>query len=91
MGWVATIVAGAILGLLGRWIAPGDKDNIPTWLTIIVGIVGALLGYAVAGWLGVENTKGFDWIRWIISLVISIILVMVASVILGKRGKPAQQ
>lgn len=87
MGWVATIIAGIILGLLGKFIAPGDKDNIPIWLTIIVGIVGALLGYWIAGALGVQNTKGFDWLRWIISLIVSIVLVMVTSTILGRRGR----
>ena len=35
MNGFSTIIGGAILGLLGRSIAPGDKDNIPTWLTIL--------------------------------------------------------
>jgi len=87
MGWLAAIIGGAILGLLGRWIAPGDKDNVPTWLTIVVGIVGALLGFWIAGLLGVEATKGFDWLRWIISLVVAIVLVMITSVILARRGR----
>ncbi len=89
MGWVATIVAGIILGILGKFIAPGDKDNIPIWLTIIVGIIGAVLGYWIAGALGVQSTKGFDWLRWIISLVVSIVLVMVTSTILARRGRGA--
>ena len=27
------IIAGIIIGLLGKFLAPGDKDNIPIWLT----------------------------------------------------------
>jgi len=87
MNWVLIIIGGAILGLLGRLIAPGDKDNVPTWLTIIVGIVGAIIGYAIAAGLGVAETKGIDWIQILISLVVSIVLVMITSVILARRGR----
>ena len=38
------IMVGAIIGLLGKLVAPGDKDNIPLWLTILCGIGGMLLG-----------------------------------------------
>ena len=86
MNWVLIIIGGAILGLLGRLIAPGDKDNVPTWLTIIVGIVGAILGYLIASQLGVAETKGIDWIQILISLVVSVVLVMITSVVLARRG-----
>ena len=29
------IIAGLIIGLLGKFVAPGDKDNIPLWLTLL--------------------------------------------------------
>ncbi len=85
MGWIGTIIFGAIIGLLGKFVAPGDKDNTPIWLTIILGIVGALLGYWIAGLLGVGNTSGIDWIRWIISIVVAAILVMIASTVMGRN------
>jgi uncharacterized membrane protein YeaQ/YmgE (transglycosylase-associated protein family) len=87
MNWVLILIGGAILGLLGRLIAPGDKDNIPTWLTIIVGIVGAIVGYLIASQLGVAETKGIDWIQILISLVVAIVLVMITSVLLARRGR----
>jgi uncharacterized membrane protein YeaQ/YmgE (transglycosylase-associated protein family) len=87
MNWVLIIIGGAILGLLGRLIAPGDKDNVPTWLTIIVGIVGAIVGYLIASQLGVAETKGIDWIQILISLVVAIVLVMITSVVLARRGR----
>ena len=40
-GIIAAIVIGAIIGGLARLILPG-KQNIPIWLTIVVGIVAAL-------------------------------------------------
>ena len=36
--------AGVIIGLLGKFVAPGDKDNIPIWLTILCGIGGVIIG-----------------------------------------------
>ncbi len=38
------LVVGALVGLLGKFVAPGDKDNIPLWLTIVCGIGGMILG-----------------------------------------------
>ena len=38
------LVAGTVLGLLAKLVAPGDRDNIPLWLTILCGIGGGLLG-----------------------------------------------
>ena len=47
MDIIGVIIAGIIIGLLGKFVAPGDKDNIPIWLTIVCGIGGVLLGWYV--------------------------------------------
>ena len=86
MEWIGTIIFGAIIGLLGKWVAPGDKDNIPIWLTVILGIIGALAGYWIWGAISDEgDTGGIDWIRWIISIVVAAILVMIASTVMGRN------
>jgi hypothetical protein len=30
---VGVIAAGVIIGLLGKFVAPGSRDNTPLWLT----------------------------------------------------------
>jgi len=35
--------------------------------------------------LGVEATKGIDWIRWIISIIVAAILVAIAATVTGRR------
>ena len=37
---IGVIIAGIVIGVLGKFVAPGDKDNIPIWLTILCGIGG---------------------------------------------------
>jgi uncharacterized membrane protein YeaQ/YmgE (transglycosylase-associated protein family) len=85
MNIIVLIIVGAIIGLLGKFVAPGDKDNVPIWLTVILGIVGVFIGYYIAGALGVANTSGVDWIRWIISIIVAAILVMIASTLMGRN------
>jgi uncharacterized membrane protein YeaQ/YmgE (transglycosylase-associated protein family) len=83
---IGVIIAGIIIGILGKWLAPSNRDNIPLWLTIICGIAGVLVGYWLAGVLGVSATGGVDWIRWVISLVVAIIFVVIASGLMARRG-----
>jgi uncharacterized membrane protein YeaQ/YmgE (transglycosylase-associated protein family) len=82
---LGVLVAGVVIGLLGKWVAPGDRDNIPLWLTVICGVGGVLIGYYVAAALGVEATSGIDWIRWIISIVVAAVLVVIAASLTGRR------
>jgi uncharacterized membrane protein YeaQ/YmgE (transglycosylase-associated protein family) len=84
MGWVFVIVAGIIIGLLGKFVAPGNRDNIPLWLTVVCGIVGVLIGY---GWLG--GTSGIDWTAFFVSVIISAVLVVIASTVTGRNTTKA--
>lgn len=85
---IGIIIAGIVIGLLGKWLAPGTRDNIPLWLTIVCGIGGVLIGYYVAAALGVAATPGIDWVRWIISVLVAAVLVMIAASVTGvRRGK----
>ncbi|HEY6934669.1 MAG TPA: GlsB/YeaQ/YmgE family stress response membrane protein [Marmoricola sp.] len=74
------IIAGIVVGLLGKFVAPGSRDNTPLWLTILCGIVGVIIGYA---WLG--GTQGIDWMAFIVSVLIAAVLVMIASTVTGRN------
>jgi uncharacterized membrane protein YeaQ/YmgE (transglycosylase-associated protein family) len=84
---VGILIAGLIIGLLGKFVAPGDKDNIPLWLTLICGIGGVLLGLVVYSAFGGNGSPGVDWTRWIVSVVIAAVLVVVASTITGRNRR----
>ena len=83
-GIITAIIVGAIIGALGRLLVPGRQD-MPIWLTIVVGIVAALLGTVVAGALGVRDTAGFDWIEFFIQVGVAALGVLLVSGI-GARG-----
>lgn len=84
-GVITAIVVGLILGVLGRLFAPG-KQSIPIWLTIVVGIVAAFIGTAIARGLGYADTKGFDWLELITQIVIAAIGVSLAAGLYGRRS-----
>ena len=59
-GIIGALIIGLIIGALGRLVLPGKQD-IPIWLTIVVGIVAALIGSLIVGSL--RDTDGIDWIE----------------------------
>ena len=84
MSFLWAIIAGLIIGLIARAILPG-RQNIPIWLTIILGVIGAIIGNLIASALGVEDTGGFDWIRHILQIVAAIALVAIVAPLWAKR------
>ncbi|MGH3507013.1 MAG: GlsB/YeaQ/YmgE family stress response membrane protein [Nocardioidaceae bacterium] len=85
MDIIGVIIAGIIIGLLGKFVAPGDKDNTPIWLTVLCGIGGVLLGWYVYAAFGGGATSGVDWVRWIVAILVAAALVMIASTVTGRN------
>lgn len=67
---ISALIVGLIIGALGRLLAPG-KQKISILLTLLVGIVAAFAGTAIAVPLGVAVTPGFDWIELLIQVVLA--------------------
>jgi uncharacterized membrane protein YeaQ/YmgE (transglycosylase-associated protein family) len=66
-GVITAIIVGAIIGGLGRLVIRG-KQQISLLMTIVIGIVAALIGTFIAVRLGVANTPGIDWIELFIQV-----------------------
>src|SRR3954465_8492156 len=86
---VILLLGGIIIGLLGKSVAPGSRDNIPLWLTVLCGIVGILLG----NWLYVDvfggkcATSGVDWLRHIVQILTAAVLVAIAASVTGRSRR----
>ena len=78
------IIIGAVVGALGRLVVPG-RQNMPIWLTILVGIVAAFIGTAIAKAHGVAQTSGFDWIEHAIQVGLAALGVLLVTGIGGRR------
>jgi uncharacterized membrane protein YeaQ/YmgE (transglycosylase-associated protein family) len=82
---ITLLIAGAIIGLLGKFVAPGDKDNIPIWLTILCGIAGVIVGWFIYSAFGGNGSGGVDWVRWIVAIVVAAVFVVIASTVTGRN------
>jgi uncharacterized membrane protein YeaQ/YmgE (transglycosylase-associated protein family) len=82
---IGLIIAGLVIGALGRLAVPG-KQNMPIWIHLIVGVVAVLVGYWIAALLGVDETDGIDWIRWIISIVVAAVAVYLVARLGARRS-----
>ena len=82
---IGLIVAGAVIGALARFVMPG-RQSMGMIMTIVLGVLGVLVGWYVAGALGVANTKGIDWIRWIISIAASAGFIAIYLAITGRKS-----
>lgn len=82
-GIITALIIGLIIGALGRLVVPG-KQNIPIWLTLVIGVVAAFLGTLLAAAIGVAETPGIDWIE--LALQIGLAAAGVAAVV-AARGR----
>jgi uncharacterized membrane protein YeaQ/YmgE (transglycosylase-associated protein family) len=83
-GFITAIIIGLIIGALGRLVVPG-KQNIPIWLTLLIGVVAAILGTLLAGAFGVADTPGIDWIELILQVALAAVGVAIVAGVWGRR------
>lgn len=84
-GIISALIIGLIIGALGRLVVPG-KQNIPIWLTILIGIGAALLGTVIARAAGFATTAGFDWRELFLQVVLAAVGVALVVGVSGRRS-----
>ena len=80
-GIIGYIIGGAIIGVLARFIKPG-ADPMGWILTIVLGIVGAVIGGQLSTMLGISNTI----LQWVIAIIAAIILLFVYEAVRKKKA-----
>jgi len=61
MGVISWIFLGLIVGILAKWIMPGEDPG-GIFITILIGIAGAFLGGFIGSFFGLGSVSGFDLI-----------------------------
>jgi uncharacterized membrane protein YeaQ/YmgE (transglycosylase-associated protein family) len=75
MGIIGTIIVGAIIGALARFVMPGEQKM--GWiLTILLGIGGSVVAGFIGGALGwYEPGQGAGWIASVLGAVLLLFVV----------------
>ena len=81
-----TLIGGTVIGLLGKWVAPGDRDHVPLWLVIICGMGGVLIGDVLYGQIYNPHTSGIDWWRHAWQIAVAAGLVVGAATLTGRKS-----
>jgi len=87
MGILGWIVLGLIAGAIAKAVLPGRQGG--GWIiTLVVGVVGALLG----GWIGSLIFGGglgdfFDLRTWLLAILGAVIVLLIYGAIAGRRSR----
>jgi len=83
-GIISALIIGLIIGALGRLVVPG-RQSMPIWLTMLIGVVAALIGTVIARAFGVAETSGIDWTEILIQVILAAVGVALVIGIIGRR------
>ncbi|MGY4651732.1 GlsB/YeaQ/YmgE family stress response membrane protein [Mycobacterium sp. URHB0021] len=84
-GVITAILIGIVVGVLGRLVLPG-KQPIGMLLTILVGIVSAFIGTAIARAIGIPTaTNGIDWLELLVQVIVAALGVALVASLTGRR------
>ena len=82
---IAAIIIGIIAGYLGRALLPGD-DSMGFLATVLVGIVGALVGWVLFAYvLGIGDNDKFD-LGGIVGSILGTMVVLLILRAVGRSG-----
>lgn len=89
MSFIAFLILGLIAGAIAKLILPGRQGG--GWLvTLLLGVIGALLGGWLGGLLFNARLEDFWSIQtWLLAIVGSIIVLLIWGLITGRRSRRA--
>ncbi|MBF1995046.1 GlsB/YeaQ/YmgE family stress response membrane protein [Serratia symbiotica] len=76
MGIISWIIFGLIAGILAKWIMPG-RENSGFILTIVLGIIGAVVGGYISTIFGFGKVDGFNFGSFMVAVIGAIVVLYV--------------
>ena len=80
------IIAGLIIGALARLVKPG-KQNLGVIATLLLGLVGSVIGGVVANLLGTGSIFELNVLGFIVAVIAAALLIGVAETVTGNKSK----
>ena len=68
------LVFGLVVGAVARLIKPG-KQNLSVWMTLLLGVVGSLIGGVVATALGTGSFTELNILGAIVAIIAAVLLI----------------
>ena len=90
MNLFSWILMGLLAGALARFFLPG-KDDLGCFTTILVGIVGAIVGGFVATTLGFGGFQGFDIYSLLLATLGAVLFLFVLRLLKGGKKPPPKR
>ncbi|MGB0722102.1 MAG: GlsB/YeaQ/YmgE family stress response membrane protein [Gammaproteobacteria bacterium] len=66
MGILSWIILGLVAGALAKWIMPG-RDPGGCFITVLLGVAGAMLGGFIATFFGYGDVSGFNLYSFLVA------------------------
>lgn len=76
MGIFSWVIFGLIAGFLAKWLSPGREPG-GFFMTIILGIAGALVGGYISTFFGFGSINGFTFGSFIIAILGAILVLFI--------------
>lgn len=82
MGLLSWIVVGLLAGLAARWIVKDDRAG--CIYTVVVGVLGALVGGALMSAIGKDGVDDFSLRTLLVAIVGAVLLLLILQAIAGR-------
>jgi uncharacterized membrane protein YeaQ/YmgE (transglycosylase-associated protein family) len=76
MGIISWIIFGLVAGIIAKWIMPG-KENVGFFITIALGIVGAIVGGYISTFFGFGKVDGFNLGSFVVAVIGAIVVLYI--------------
>lgn len=86
LGIIGFLVFGLFVGAVARLIKPG-KQNLSIVMTLVLGVVGSLIGGIVANALGTGDIMELNWLGAIVAIIAAVLLIGIAEAMSGGRSR----
>lgn len=77
MGIIGFLIAGLIIGALARLLKRGPQD-LSLLATLVLGILGSLVGGVVANLLGTGGVMELNFIGFVVAVIAAVVLIGIA-------------
>ncbi|MGY1737262.1 GlsB/YeaQ/YmgE family stress response membrane protein [Geodermatophilus sp. SYSU D00684] len=81
---IGFLVAGLVIGALARLIKPG-KQNLSILATLLLGLVGSLIGGTIAWALGTGSIWELNVLGFVLAVIAALLLIGAAESVVGLR------